>query len=77
MRKVYYEDVLKAYTDADLGPFFHPWADVKYPDAHTYYEALYREGLERGMERLLEQIKSGEFQRELDEHNRWYYGDAA
>lgn len=65
MRKAYFHDVLKALTDAKLEDLFMAWVDKHDPHALDSYRSLYMLAHERGMEVLLEQIKSGEFADEL------------
>ena len=65
MRKAYFHDVLKAFTDADLSDVFMAWIDKNEPHSPDAYRALYKIGHERGMDVLIEQIKSGEFKDEL------------
>lgn len=64
-RKAYFHDVLKALTDAELSDKFHEYAERKHLRGRNDYDRLYDIGMERGMEVLLEQIKSGDFAREL------------
>jgi hypothetical protein len=66
-RKAYFHDVLKALTDAELSAAFHNYVAKKNLRCRNDYDALYDIGHERGMDVLLEQIKSGEFARELRE----------
>ena len=65
MRKTYFHDVLKALTDANLSEVFHEYAEKRLLRGRHDYDRLYDIGMERGMDVLLEQIRSGEFAREL------------
>jgi hypothetical protein len=63
-RKAYFHDVLKALTDANLQDQFAVYVEKKDLPGGDYH-ALYVMAYERGMEVFLEQIRSGEFAREL------------
>ncbi len=63
-QKVYFSDVLKALTDANLLDQFAIYVEKKDLPGGDHH-ALYVIGYERGMEVLLEQIRSGEFAKEL------------
>lgn len=65
MRKSYFHDVLRALTDAGLSEKFHDYAERNQLRGRNDYDRLYDIGMARGMDVLLEQIKSGEFAREL------------
>jgi DNA-binding Lrp family transcriptional regulator len=65
VRKAYFHDVLKALTDADLSDKFHAYVEKNRLRSRHDYDALYDIGMDRGMDVLLEQIKSGDFGREL------------
>ena len=64
-RPIYFHDVLKAFTDADLSQAFHEYVDKHHLRGRNDYDVLYDIGHDRGMEVLLEQIQSGEFAKEL------------
>jgi hypothetical protein len=64
---MYFHDVLKALTDADLQTLFSEYVEKKKLTGRSDYDALYIIGYERGMKALYDQIVSGEFARELRE----------
>ena len=63
-RQAYFHDVLKALTDANLQDEFAAYVEKKELRGGDYH-VLYIMGYERGMAVLLEQIRSGDFAREL------------
>jgi ketol-acid reductoisomerase len=65
MRKTYFHDVLRALNDAGLSDKFHDYAEKNRLRGRNDYDRLYDIGMDRGMDVLFEQIKSGEFAREL------------
>jgi hypothetical protein len=64
-RKVYFHDVLRALTDAELQDQFAVYVEKKDMRTRSDYHALYILAYERGMETLYQQILSGEFADEL------------
>jgi hypothetical protein len=64
-RKVYFHDVLRALTDANLQNQFAVYVEKKQLRCRHDYDALYDIGWERGMQTLYDQIMSGEFADEL------------
>ena len=66
-RQMYFHDVLKAFTDADLSELFSAYVEKKQLRSRNDYDALYDIGWERGMAVLRDQIMSGDFARELQD----------
>ena len=66
-RQMYFHDVLKAFTDANLSELFSAYVEKKQLRSRHDYDALYDIGWERGMAVLRDQIMSGDFARELQD----------
>jgi hypothetical protein len=64
-RQAYFHDVLRALNEANLSEPFHEYAEKRHLRGRHDYDRLYDIGMDRGMGVLLEQIRSGEFAREL------------
>jgi hypothetical protein len=65
VRKVYFHDVLRALTDANLQDQFAAYVERKGMRVSSDYDALYFLAYERGMQTLYDQIISGDFADEL------------
>jgi hypothetical protein len=66
VRRVYYNDVIRAMDEEGISDKFEEWADLYFPDAPNYFGVLVQLAFTRGLDNLYESIVNGEFEEELD-----------
>lgn len=64
-RKIYFEDLIHALVDNKVADKFELWADIKHPDASSYFVVLSNLAQERGTDVLYKDIISGKFEEEI------------